>query len=644
MKQCTNATYGKLLRGVVRLVRWRNYTLDALSVFIYGAILLLKTYFVKFSFVGSMQLHRSFWLGTLGATLVLTAFLLLFKDRARYHAFIIVNLIVSIVLVADVVYARYFSDVTSVALLKQAKLATGVQDSVLALFKPRDVAYFFDLFILIPALWLGRRGRRRRQTGLGWVSRIALLGICLLVGTNLVQASIASLQERQPGLIRAFWDKQVIAHNIGTLNFHAIDLWRFAKKPVTTSRLPQDEQAAIAAWFDERASTSSPKRYQGAMQGKNLIMVQLEAFQGFVLNLEINGQEVTPNLNRLAKQSLVFNNAYYQTAMGGTSDAEFLANVSLFPAKNGTAYYEYSTNTFQSLPLAAKEKGYTTSVMHPFRPGFWNRPPMYAALGFDSYLNQQDFEPDEIFGMGLSDHSFYRQAVQEMQQMQQPFYTFLISLSSHFPFTDPNIDLTDRLDAGEYADTLMGDYLQNIHYADGAIGILIDELRAAALWDNSIVVFYGDHAAIPHGNSQQLAKLLFGKDELDRLEWQQAQKVVMMLHFPDDQLRGERDLAVGQIDLFPTLANLLGFNCRYPLGQDLLNANSGFVCFRNGTWLDDDVIYFRAAGEIMNLRTGEIEPIDDYEAAIAEAEEKLIISDWTLEHNLIRQWQTGASD
>lgn len=627
------------------MARWRDSFWDTLSVLVYGAILLMKTYFVKFSFVGNVPLHRSFWLGTLGATLVLTALLLLFKPRWRYHLFLGINLVVSLILVADVVYARYFNDVTSVALLRQAKLAAGVQDSVLALIKPRDLAYFFDLLVLIPAtLWVRRRRSYTHQFGLSLVSKIALSCICLLVGNNLIQASIASLQERQPGLIRAFWDKQVIAQNIGNLNFHAIDVWRYAKKQVASTRLPQEEQAAIKAWFAAQTKAANTKNYQNAMQGKNLIMVQLEAFQSFVLNLEVNGQEVTPNLNRLAKQSLVFNNAYYQTAMGGTSDAEFLANVSLFPAKDGTAYYEYSANTFQSLPIAAKEKGYQTAVMHPFRPGFWNRPPMYQALGFDAYLNQQDFELDEIYGMGLADHSFYRQAVQKMQQMQQPFYTFLISLSSHFPFTDPNVDLSEHLDVGALAGTVMGDYLQNINYADEAIGILIDELQAAKLWDNSVVVFYGDHAAVPPNNNHELAQLLYGKDELDKREWQKAQKVVMMLHFPNDQLRGENNLTVGQIDLFPTLANLLGFNCHYHLGQDLLNTDSGFVCLRNGTWLNDDVIYFRASGEVKDLQTGKTLEPEEYAETITDAESFLQISDLMLEHNLIKHWQTGTDD
>lgn len=624
------------------MIRWRAYLLDILSVVIYGSILLLKTYFVKFSMVGTQPLHRSYWLGTLGAALVLTALLCFFKQPTRLYVFFGINLFVSLLLIADVVYARYFSDIISMALLRQAKLAAGVQDSVLALIKPRDLAYLFDLFILIPALWLTRR-RSVPRVGLGWVSRVALLGICLLLGTNLVQASTASLQERQPGLIRALWDKQVVANNIGTLNFHALDFWRFAKKQATTTRLPEAEQQHIAAWFAGQASTATQKHHK-TMQGKNLIMVQLEAFQGFVLNLEINGQAVTPNLNRLAKRSLTFNNAYYQTAMGGTSDAEFLANVSMFPAQDGTAYYEYSSNSLQSLALAAKEKGYSTAVMHPFRPGFWNRPTMYATLGFDAYLNQEHFEQDERFGMGLADHSFYRQAVAEMRQMQQPFYTFLISLSSHFPFTDPNVDLTDRLELGEFSGTQLGNFLLNAHYADEAVGLLIEELKAADLWDNSIVVVYGDHAAVPPANNEELARLIADGNELDAVAWQQAQKVVMMMHLPRDQLQGESNLAVGQIDIFPTVANLLGFDAPYALGQDLLNTDSNFVCFRNGNWINEEVIYLRAADEIRSLQTGELLPRADFTETIDLAEEKLRISDLTLEHDLIRIWKNGTDE
>lgn len=625
------------------MTRWRASLLDIFSVLIYGAILLLKTYCVKYSLVGLAPLHRSFWLGTLGAALVLTAFLLLFKQRTRFRVFVVVNFVVSIILVADMVYGRYFSDVVSIALLRQAKLATGVQDSVLALLRLGDLAYFADLVILIPALW-ATRGKSKSTAGLNLVARLAVFCLLVLLGTNLAEASVASLQERQPGLIRAFWDKRVIANNIGTLNFHAIDCWRFIQKRVVTKPLPQGEKTLLADWFARQNQVPKSKRFHKAMEGLNLIMVQLEAFQGFLLDLKINGQEVTPNLNRLAKQSLTFTNAYYQTAMGGTSDAEFLANVSLFPAKDGTAYYEYSANTFYSLPIAAKEKGYSTAVMHAFRPGFWNRTSMYKTLGFDVYLNQEDFEQDDTFGMGLADHSFYRQAVAKMRTMSQPFYTFLISLSSHFPFTDPSKSLRDRLDVGPFADTLLGNYLLNAHFADEAIGILIDELKAAGLWDNSVVVFYGDHHAIPESQSHLLGQLLLGKEELSAVEWQQMQKIVMLMHFPGEELRGENSLAAGQIDLFPTLANLLGFAHPYALGQDLLNTNSGFVCFRNGSWLNEDVIYFRNRNEVVSLQSGETLPTTDYEDMLMRAEECIRISDVTLEHNLIRIWKTGAKE
>ncbi|HHW99047.1 MAG TPA: hypothetical protein GX738_05380, partial [Firmicutes bacterium] len=87
------------------MTRWRAFLLDIFSVLIYGTILLLKSYYVKYSLVGSTPLHRSFWLGTLGASLVLTAFLLLFKQQARFRVFIFINLLVSGILVADVVYS-----------------------------------------------------------------------------------------------------------------------------------------------------------------------------------------------------------------------------------------------------------------------------------------------------------------------------------------------------------------------------------------------------------------------------------------------------------------------------------------------------------------------------------------------------------
>jgi phosphoglycerol transferase MdoB-like AlkP superfamily enzyme len=401
--------------------------------------------------------------------------------------------------------------------------------------------------------------------------------------------------------------------------------------------LKDEEKKEVKAWYDNKNQETGPK-YTNTMEGKNLIIVQLEAFQSFVLERKVNGQEITPNLNKLAKQSLVFDNYYYQTAWGGTSDAEFLSNISLLPARDGAVYYIYPGNTYDSMIKELEKKDYYTSVMHANRPGFWNRAAMYKNIGFDTYESEDQFNIDEVQCLGLSDKSFFRQAVDKMDKYDKPFYSFLITLSSHFPFKDSQNKLDNILDVGEFEGELMGDYLKAVKYTDEAIGEFIQDLKDKGLWDNSVVVFYGDHSAIPEDKKGQLARLLYGRDNMSDLEWFEAQKVVMMAHFPNEEIKGRSDITAGQMDLYPTIANLFGFDAKYSLGRDLLNSDDGFVVTRAGMWANNEVAYIKPIDKVLDLKTGEEKNREDYKAMFEKAQAYLKNSDAIIENDLICQF------
>ena len=112
-------------------------------------------------------------------------------------------------------------------------------------------------------------------------------------------------------------------------------------------------------------------------KGKNLIIVQVEALQQFVIDKTVMGQEITPNLNKLIKSSAYFNNYFYQIAAGGTSDAEFMSNNSLYPAPSGAAFFFYANNNYLSLPKALVKNGYETAALNGYYETFWNRNIMY---------------------------------------------------------------------------------------------------------------------------------------------------------------------------------------------------------------------------------------------------------------------------
>lgn len=610
--------------------------------FEYDCIIFICLLFIKFSAINIM-LHNSQLLslslifGCIGSAFLLSSGLCLFKVKNRIRLYIIIDAIVSLLLFTDTVYNRYFNDVTSISLIKQAKLVSEVGSSVQALIHPSDIFYFFDIGIFI--LLLFRFKRDYSEEGFNIKKGLCMSLLFILMGISFTFASIQDLNRKQPGILKTLYDKKYITANIGDLNFHFFDLYRYiTNNLVNKEKLSTAEIKKIKTWFKNK-NTYLNGKLNGIMTGKNLIIVQLESFQGFLLNKKINGVEITPNLNKLSKTCLVFTNYHYQTAWGGTSDAEFLTNTSLLPAEEGAAFYIYGTNTYDSIIGKLKAKGYYTAVMHANRPGFWNRGAMYRNLGVDRFVSEKDYKIDDTQGLGLSDKSFFRQSVEKMKSFKKPFYSLLISLSSHFPYKDYNNKINSILNVGEFEGEVMGDYLKSVKYSDEAIGELIKELKSSGIYDNSVLVFYGDHSAIPYSRKEEIARLIYNKDNLTSLEWFNEQRVICMIHFPKENIKGENNIMAGQMDLAPTLGNIFGFKMNYSLGQDLLNAKMGFYVNNNGIFATNNEVFLKEPDEIVDEKSGKRLNKNKYLSLFKRALEYRQKSQAVLNNDLIRSFR-----
>lgn len=578
-----------------------------------------------------------FIIGCLGSAIVVASFFSIANPKKRAKLLMLADFILSLILLTDIVYNRYFYDVTSVALIKQAKLATEVKSSVFQLISGADLFIFLDILLFL-VLYIKFKERMMEFNNKPYL-KLKTFVFLMCIGLVFSFTSVKALEKEQPGITKTLYDKKYIVKRIGNFNFHVFDFYRYITSTVVKKDdITQDEIKQVETWLNEKNNIKN-RKYFSSMKGKNLIIVQLEAFQGFVLNRTINGVEITPNLNKLAKESLLFENCYYQTAYGGTSDAEFIVNNSLLPIKEGSVYYQYAGNYYESISKMLKEKGYYTSVMHANRPAFWNRVSMYKSLEFDKYESEVDFVKDDIQGLGLSDKSFFRQAILKIKEYPKPFYTFLITLSSHYPYKDENDKIKNIIDVGEFEGTIVGDYIKSAKYTDEAVGEFIAQLKQEGLWDNSVVVFYGDHHAIPNGQKWALGKILYGNENISDLQWQEAQKVVSMIHFPNETIKGNVEKTVGQYDIYPTLANLYGLDTKYVLGRDILNTDDGFVVLRNGTWISDDAVYLNWVDKVFSKKTGEELDKSKYSREFERAYSILKASDAIVENNLIKYFR-----
>lgn len=592
-------------------------------------------------------------------TLALAAFwTLLLPFRARIIALVALNIVLTVILYADLVYFRYFQDIISVPVLLQAGQVGALGESIATLLSPSDLLYFADWPIILAfalyAMVTGRaertalmdRHRKRRV----WMRTTAAV-LVFAVGFTMVFVPISDAKRTwAKGLFGANWWNVSLYNVIGLYGFHAYDVYTFAKRQVSGRSLPPEDIEETGDWFATRGSLRQALEKDalfGAYGGRNVIMIQVEALQNFVIERTWNGQAITPHLNALLKESVYFDRFYHQTSQGRTSDADFTAHCSQQPLPSGSVFIRYADHTFDCVPSALKAEGYGTTVFHAYDGGFWNRNAMYERMAYDKFYSKKHFTLDEPLGWSLGDMSFFRQSADMITRQEQPFYSFLITLTSHHPYKLPSSKVT--FDAGEFAGTEFGDYLASIHYTDAALGSFIDRLREEGLLDDTVLLLYGDHDNSIRDWSYY--ERMLGR-ELNVIERQQLlMQVPFIVRLPDGAHAGEqREDVGGQIDIAPTILHLLGIESgRLTMaGMPLLTAappeSSRHVVFRNGSFTDGRVYYLPSAAAksgsaCFEAASGRPLQAEACEAGVHYAESELRASANAVEFNLIEAFR-----
>lgn len=543
----------------------------------------------------------------------------------------------ALIVLSDLLYYKFFNVLPSAGDLQFLKLLPTIWDSVCSLFSPVYMLLFADVLLLsIQHYYM--KGRERSKEPRTIPSLIAAALAVALVTADFSYGSIKSCGQAY--------------ENFGLLHYHILQLGGGSE--IQGSSNSRNINKPIVA--KKRVAVKDP-RYFGMAKGRNVMVIQVEALQDFVINLNYNGQELTPNLNKLLlSDSIYFNRYYQQLGKGGTSDAEFVSQHSLYPSMDLPVYSKYQNNKFMGLPMIMKEKGYNTMAFHAYKPEFWNRQNIYPMLGYDRFVNMHDFSPDEIFGWGLSDKYFFKQSAKILSTAGEPYYSFLITLSSHHPYALPKKYKTVKL-RPEHENTTLGRYIQAIHYADEALGLFIEELKKYGLYGNLIIAIYGDHRGIPNGeaeNDKLMSELLDHEYTFD-----ESLNVPLIIHIPGTGVNETNIITGGQLDFLPTMLNLLGIteNRLKLFGQDLLNAESGFVAsqsnMKKGSFIDDFKIFVMSRDGVFehskawNLSTRE--PVDlelcrdGYERALREIQQSEYILANDLIHEFVKLGEANAT-
>ena len=318
------------------LTKLRTFAGEPLFFIAMLALLFYKFHVLNTTLSSRHVLTVVTFFGNLGVLLCLMMPLAALPGRWRGIALVALDTALSLLLLADVLYLRYYSDLFSLRNLGLSAQAGEVADSILALTRFSDIFYFADIPLF--AFAAHRLTRQDAWPRLSWVRGVA---VCVLftAGAVGIEWKIDNYDRAVRGAIRSLWDRPAVAISTGTLIYHFADAWNIVDETIAKEAFAAEDEHKITEWlaFRNNGDATGDMAIPGhsLASGKNLIVIQVESLQGFAVGLHVGGVEVAPNINRLAKESLYFPKTYNQTASGNSSDAEFMVNTSLFPTSKG---------------------------------------------------------------------------------------------------------------------------------------------------------------------------------------------------------------------------------------------------------------------------------------------------------------------
>lgn len=521
--------------------------------------------------------------------ILIFSFALLFKAKGRLIYLITADVIITILLLVDVCYFRGFLTLPSVISLNQTgNLGSSMLDTVKSLISIYDLLFLVDFVILGLFIFFTRNLYKKVQRRATISFAVLLIGSFCYVAYLPFNVFILKNEDVKNAYILSGYDPTDTAMWISPIGYHIFDVYKVYKdsQPYT---LTEEENSKINKFYEMKQENLPDNEYAGMMKNKNLLVIQVESLESFVMGKEINGKKITPVMDELIKEGLYFPNVYEQVNEGTSSDSDLMVNTSMFPLRRGSTFFCYPNTTYNSLPTLLEEQGYSTHAIHPDKGSFWNYVGGLNGIGFDKFTDEFSFKMDEVIGMGLSDNSYFKQIVPLMKESKKPFYTFTVTLTNHGPFDLPDnyreLDLDDELGANE-----LGGYFESVKYTDKAIGELLKMLDKEGLLEDTMIVIEGDHTGVHKYYNNSIEKLSKKEDwYMDTGE----PTIPFIIWSKDMKSPKTFDTIGGQVDIMPTLLYLLGVPTeKYShtaLGRNLLNTNKSFAVLNKGEFRGEGI-------------------------------------------------------
>ena len=625
---------------------------------VYIVVCVLNSTLLRIFTMPTMENYLSFKpiIADLAVVTIIGSFSYLFKGKKRYIYLLVWAVIFTAICTINSAYYTFYTSFASVSMLSLTQYIGEVGDAVVEnVLQIKDLVYILPLIFFI--YYYHRLAKKDKYKIYSKTTRMKKFKNTIITGAVILFLFIISLSSLEISRFVKQWNREYIVMRFGIYMYQGNDIIASIQPKISAMFGYDDAKKEFNEYYKDRKDEQDySNEYTNIFEGRNVIVIHAESMQDIALNRTFNGEEVTPNLNRLIDEGLFFTNFYSQVSVGTSSDTELTFNTSLMPTQNGTAFVSYFDRTYIATPSLMKEKGYYTFSMHANNADFWNRRAMHESLGYDKFYSKETYDVDKenVIGLGLSDKEFFAESVEKIKKISEEhekYYGLLITLTNHTPFSDidkygefavtmkttiTNEDgTTEEIEAPYLEGTKLGNYFKSVHYADAALGEFFQAMDEAGLLDNTVVILYGDHdARLPRSdynlmnNYDPVTDSVKSKDdetyeEYDSFDYELDRKVPLLIWTKDGKVKGKVDYTMGMYDVMPTIGNMLGFYNKYALGHDIFETKeNNIVVFPNGNWITDKMYYNSQKGEYKLLKDEIID--EDYISKNNEYAEKLL--------------------
>lgn len=521
---------------------WSGDSLRVFCAFFAGIIIfdLLWCAQTTFRAMSSAMLYTN----NIGAALVLTLPFLLVRRRWVAAT---VMLLADLQMIAVLMYCRtYFSAIPYESYFMAGNLADFLPSVA-------DSFSFRYLNVLWPLAWLLlRRGERRRGPKLpvitGWLISLAV-----------VSAASLGLMAAKGGFLKSYAAmKNSCYYSSCTTPVYTLYGDLVYDRASRSAKPSQADLEQIGEWLDEHNRLAPYEPLDPATGIRtNLVVILCESLESWVVGAEAEGHVITPCLNSLIADSttLYCPNVVTQVGPGRSIDCQLLVNAGMLPMINDVYSMTFSESRYHTLNQAMSEKyGARSLILTCDKPVTWNQAPIAMSFGIDSLLDKSSWRNDESVGNPpkLSDGSFMRQTVEKLKAGEiwpesENIFMQIITYSGHNPFRLP-----EQLKTLRFSDAMperLADYMMMANYTDRSLSTLIEYLKTRPDYDRTVIVITGDHEGLADSRAT-LRETPQGRELVS--PWQLTPLIVV-----NSPVGGRYDKPIGQVDIYPTLLNLM---------------------------------------------------------------------------------------